>query len=58
MEMDFMWILTVYSPKNNITMFEFNSEVEAKEAFLREPGCKILSEVIYFNDNCIEIPIV
>jgi hypothetical protein len=49
-----MWVLTVYSTQNNITMFEFNSEMEAREALLKESGCKILSEVIYFNDNCLE----
>ncbi|WP_335516620.1 hypothetical protein [Neobacillus vireti] len=45
-----MWIITVYSKGNNISMFEFNSEKEAKEAFKKVTGCKILSEVIYFND--------
>ena len=58
MEMNFMWILTVYSTQNNITMFEFDSEVEAREALLKEPGCKVLSEVIYFNDDCLEFPTV
>jgi ArsR family metal-binding transcriptional regulator len=46
-----MWIITVYSKGNNISMFEFNSEKEAKEAFKNVSGCKILSEVIYFNDQ-------
>lgn len=45
-----MWIITVYSKGNNISMFEFDSEKEAKEAFKNVSGCKILSEVIYFND--------
>ncbi|MEH7493519.1 hypothetical protein [Neobacillus niacini] len=45
-----MWIITVYSKGNNISMFEFNSEKEAREAFKNVSGCKILSEVIYFND--------
>jgi hypothetical protein len=45
-----MWIITVFSKGNNISMFEFNSEKEAKEAFKNVSGCKILSEVIYFND--------
>ncbi|MDR7075996.1 hypothetical protein J2Y03_000999 [Neobacillus niacini] len=53
-----MWILTVYSTQNNIKMFEFDSEVEAREALLKEPGCKVLSEVIYFNDDCLEFPTV
>lgn len=46
-----MWVITVYSKGNNISMFEFNSEKEAKEAFKNVSGCKILSEVIYFNDQ-------
>lgn len=46
-----MWIITVYSKGNNISMFEYNSEKEAKEAFSNVSGCKILSEVIYFNDQ-------
>jgi ArsR family metal-binding transcriptional regulator len=48
-----MWIITVYSKGNNISMFEFNSEKEAKEAFKNVSGCKILSEVIYFNDQIV-----
>lgn len=45
-----MWIITVYSKGNNISMFEFDSEKEAKEALKNVSGFKILSEVIYFND--------
>lgn len=45
-----MWIITVYS-KENTTMFEFDTEKEAREAFENIRGCKILSEVIYFNDR-------
>ena len=48
-----MWILTVYSTGNTISMFEFNSETEAKEALKSVSGCKILSEVIYFNDQVV-----
>jgi ArsR family metal-binding transcriptional regulator len=48
-----VWIITVYSKGNNISMFEFNSEKEAKEAFKNVLGCKILSEVIYFNDQLV-----
>ncbi|MGM0878565.1 MAG: hypothetical protein ACQEWV_28705 [Bacillota bacterium] len=44
-----MWVITVYS-KENITMFEFDTEKEAKETFTKVEGCKILSEVVYFND--------
>ncbi|WP_280637264.1 hypothetical protein [Alkalihalobacillus sp. BA299] len=42
-----MWIITVYSNLNNITMFEFDSEKEAREAFGGIQGCKILSEVVH-----------
>ncbi len=45
-----MWIMTVHS-KNNITMFEFETEKEAKSAFERTQGCKFLTQVIYFNDD-------
>ena len=48
-----MWIITVYSKENNISMFEFNSEKEAREVFNNVIGCKILSEVIYFNDQAV-----
>lgn len=44
-----MWIITSYS-KNNIKMFEFSTEKEAKDAFKKIHGNKILTEVIYFND--------
>ncbi|WP_197089670.1 hypothetical protein [Bacillus sp. SA1-12] len=44
-----MWIITAHS-KNNIKMFEFDTEKEAKEAFGRIRGYKILTKVIYFND--------
>ncbi|MDQ0879049.1 hypothetical protein [Peribacillus sp. V2I11] len=44
-----MWVITIHS-KNGIKMFEFTSEKEAREKFEVIEGCKILSEVIYFND--------
>jgi hypothetical protein len=45
-----MWVITVYSKenKNSTTMFEFNTEQEAREAFKNLPGCKILTEDVYF----------
>ncbi|MBI0576773.1 hypothetical protein IEC97_05340 [Neobacillus cucumis] len=46
-----MWILTVYSNENNISMYEFNAEKEAREALKNFKGCKILSEVVYDNDH-------
>jgi hypothetical protein len=45
-----MWIITVYSKGTAISMFEFISEKDAREVFNNVSGCKILSEVIYFND--------
>ena len=45
-----MWLITVYA-EGNITMFELDTEQEAREAFKNIQGHKILSEVIYFNDQ-------
>ncbi|MED4267402.1 hypothetical protein [Priestia megaterium] len=47
-----MWVITVHS-KNNIKIFEFDTEKEAKEAFREIQGCKILTEIIYFNEYCL-----
>jgi hypothetical protein len=47
-----MWIITLYS-KNNIQMFEFSKEEEAREAFTNIKGSKILSHVVYFNDHVL-----
>lgn len=44
-----MWIITRYVD-SNISMFEFETEKEAREALKNMKGCKILSEVVYFND--------
>lgn len=44
-----MWVITVHL-KEETKMFEFKTEKEAREAFQNIKGCKILSEVIYFND--------
>ena len=45
-----MWVITLYSTDNKTTMFEFDSEKEAREVFGKMKGCKILSEIVYFND--------
>ena len=45
-----MWLITVYS-EGKINMFELDTEQEAREAFKNIQGYKILSEVIYFNDD-------
>lgn len=47
-----MWIITAYS-KGDIKMFEFDTEKEAKGTLECIQGCKILTEVIYFNDYCL-----
>ncbi|WP_269320669.1 hypothetical protein [Bacillus sp. UNC41MFS5] len=41
-----MWVITLYS-KTNITMFEFETEVEARGAFENMEGSRILSEIVY-----------
>ena len=48
-----MWIITRYLD-STISMFEFETDEEAREALKNMKGCKILSEVIYFNDSCFE----
>ncbi|MEC0300983.1 hypothetical protein [Peribacillus frigoritolerans] len=44
-----MWVITVYSERNT-TMYEFDTEKEAKVAFEKIEDYKILSEIIYYND--------
>ena len=46
-----MWIITVYS-KENTTLFEFDTEEEARNTFKKITGNKILSEIVYFNAPC------
>jgi hypothetical protein len=41
-----MWVITVYE-KESTTMFEFNTEKEAREAFKSIQGYKILTEDVY-----------
>ena len=50
----FMWIITLYS-NSNITMFEFDTQEEAREAFENIEGCKILSEIVYYTDECFAV---
>lgn len=45
-----MWIITVYSNEKGITMYEFDTEKEAREAIKDVKGYKILSEIIYLNE--------
>lgn len=44
-----MWIITIYL-KNEMKMFEFDTEIEAKEVFRKVKGNKYLSQIIYYND--------
>ncbi len=43
-----MWVIIVYS-KDNRTMFEFDTEKEARETFENIPDYKILTEIIYLH---------
>jgi hypothetical protein len=45
-----MWVITVFA-KDQVKMFEFESEIEAKEKIANMSGNKILSQVVYFNDH-------
>ncbi|WP_176713758.1 hypothetical protein [Pseudobacillus wudalianchiensis] len=47
-----MWVITVHS-KNDLKIFEFETEKEARGLFHKIAGYKILTEVIYFNDHCL-----
>ncbi|WHZ03767.1 hypothetical protein QNH48_03615 [Neobacillus sp. YX16] len=44
-----MWIITCYVD-STISMFEFETEEQAREALNTMNGTNILSEVVYFND--------
>jgi ArsR family metal-binding transcriptional regulator len=49
-----VWVITVYADQD-VKMYEFDDEHEAKEALekLENCSCKILSQVIYYNDEFI-----
>jgi HEPN domain-containing protein len=51
---NFMWIITRYLD-STISLFEFETEEEAREALKNMQGCNILSEVLYFNDPCFQV---
>ncbi len=53
-----MWVITVYSKENHITMFEFGTEQEAREVFQKLQGCKILTEVVCVNAPCLAMATV
>ncbi|MBV7505633.1 hypothetical protein KW850_10235 [Bacillus sp. sid0103] len=45
-----MWTIALYLD-SNFTMFEFETEEKAREAFKNMKGCKILSKIAYINDS-------
>jgi hypothetical protein len=49
----FMWIITRYLD-SDITMFEFETEKEAREALKKMDGCTILTEMIDSNHPCVQ----
>lgn len=48
-----MWVITVFA-NETIKMFEYEDELEAKESIENMRGRKILSHVVYFNDQLVE----
>lgn len=48
-----MWVITVFADET-IKMYEFEDEFEAKESIQKMKGRKILSHVVYFNDQLVE----
>lgn len=41
-----MWVITVFLDENTTTMYEFETEEEARNALKKIKGCKILSEIV------------
>jgi ArsR family metal-binding transcriptional regulator len=48
-----MWVITVFT-EQNVTMYEFENESEARESIQTMKGRKILSHVVYYNDKILE----
>jgi hypothetical protein len=46
-----MWVITVFSNKECIKMYEFNTEKEAREALQYIQGYKIITEIVDYNDQ-------
>lgn len=46
-----MWTITRFLD-GNISMFEFDTEVEAREALKNMEGSTYLTEIVYYNDPC------
>lgn len=45
-----MWVITCYEG-SNISMYEYETETEAREACKSMKCCKVLSEIVYYNDS-------
>lgn len=48
-----MWVITVFADEN-VKMYEFESESEARESIQNMKGRKFLSHVVYYNDKILE----
>ena len=46
-----MWVITVFLEDHTTTMYEFETEEEARDALKNIKGVKILSEIVYFNET-------
>lgn len=46
-----MWVITVFSNGDPLTMYEFYTELEAREALGNIPGYKILTEMVYLEPS-------
>jgi hypothetical protein len=46
-----MWVITVFSNKECIKMYEFNTEEEARDALRNIQGYKILTEMVDYSDQ-------
>lgn len=47
-----MWIITLFKGQR-IQMFEYDTKKEAMFNFSKISGCKVLTQVIYYNDPVI-----
>ena len=50
-----MWNITVFNNGKDLRMYEFNTEKEAKTFFESIQGNKILTQIVYFNDQCFDL---
>ena len=50
-----MWNITVFKKGKSVRMYEFNTEKEAKNFFESIQGYKILTHIVYFNDQCFDL---